>query len=45
MSPAPLPEREHMLIQGATILSVDPDIGEIASGDIEVRDGVIVAVG
>lgn len=41
----PLPDRGHLLIRGATILSQDPDVGELAHGDIEVRDGLIVAVG
>ena len=45
MSSAALPTRGHLLIHGATILSVDPDIGELARGDLEIDDGVIVAVG
>lgn len=40
-----LPDRSHLLLRGATILSMDPAVGELASGDVEVRDGLIVAVG
>jgi cytosine/adenosine deaminase-related metal-dependent hydrolase len=40
-----LPARGHLLIRGATILSMDPDVGELEVGDIEVRDGETVAVG
>jgi cytosine/adenosine deaminase-related metal-dependent hydrolase len=42
---SPLPERSHLLIRGAIILSQDPIVGELARGDIEIRDGVIAAVG
>jgi cytosine/adenosine deaminase-related metal-dependent hydrolase len=44
MSSAGSLPRGHVLIRGATILSLDPDIGELDRGDIEVRDGVIAAV-
>lgn len=40
-----LPARTHLLLRGATILSMDPAVGELASGDVEVRDGAITAVG
>lgn len=40
-----LPAREHLVIRGATILSQDPEVGELPVGDIEVQDGRIVAVG
>ena len=43
--PPTLPERGHLVIRGATVLSMDPAIGELTSADVEVRDGVIVAVG
>ena len=35
----------HWLIRHATVLSMDPQIGELSDADIELRDGVIVAVG
>jgi cytosine/adenosine deaminase-related metal-dependent hydrolase len=41
----PLPDRGHFVIRGATILSMDPQVGELEQGDIEVRDGRIEAIG
>src|SRR5262245_5710611 len=41
---APLPPRREFVIRGATVLSMDPAIGDFASGDVHVRDGAIVAV-
>lgn len=41
---APLPARGHVVIRDAIILSQDDTIGE-PRGDIEIRDGAIVAVG
>ncbi len=41
---APLPARSHVVIRGATILSQDETVGELL-GDIEIRDGSIIAVG
>ena len=32
------------MIRGATVLTLDPKIGDLARGDVHVRDGVIVAV-
>ncbi|GAB3274333.1 amidohydrolase family protein [Kineosporia babensis] len=37
--------RGHYLIKGAALVSVDPEIGNRAKADIEVKDGTIVAVG
>ena len=42
---APLPPREHFVIRGAHVLSMDAAVGELARGDVHVRDGRIVAVG
>ena len=42
---APLPPREHFVIRGAHVLSMDAAVGEFARGDVHVRDGRIVAVG
>ena len=41
---APLPPRGEFVIRGATVLTMDPAIGDFASGDVHVRDGAIVAV-
>src|SRR5262244_828532 len=41
---APLPPRREFVIRGATVLSMDPGVGDFASGDVHVRDGAIVAV-
>jgi cytosine/adenosine deaminase-related metal-dependent hydrolase len=42
---ANLPARGEFVIRGARILSMDPSIGDFDSGEIHVRDGVIVGVG
>jgi cytosine/adenosine deaminase-related metal-dependent hydrolase len=41
---APLPPRGEFVIRGATVLSMDPNVGDFATGDVHVRDGAIVAV-
>lgn len=41
---APLPVRAHLVIRDAIVLSQDDGLGELR-GDIEIRDGAIVAVG
>lgn len=41
----PLPQRADYLVRGATIVTMDPAIGDFATGDLHVRDGAIVAVG
>ena len=40
-----LPPRGEWLIQGATVLTLDPKLGDFPRGDVHVRDGRIVAVG
>jgi len=45
MTEGSLPNRGEYLIRGGAIVSVDPDIGSLASGDIHVLDGRIVEVG
>ena len=42
---APLPQRAELLIRGATVLTMDPAVPDLASGDVHVRDGAVVAVG
>ena len=44
-APVPLPARGELVVRGAHVLSMDPAIGELASGDVHVRGGAIVAVG
>jgi cytosine/adenosine deaminase-related metal-dependent hydrolase len=41
---ATLPPRGEFVIRGATVLSMDPSIGDLAPGDILVRNGAIVTV-
>jgi cytosine/adenosine deaminase-related metal-dependent hydrolase len=41
---ATLPARGEFVIRGATVLSMDPAIGDLAPGDILVRNGAIVTV-
>jgi 5-methylthioadenosine/S-adenosylhomocysteine deaminase len=40
-----LPQRANLVIRGAYVVSMDPAIGELPSGDVHVRDGQIVSVG
>jgi len=42
---APLPARGEFVIRGASVLTMDPSLGDFAPGDVHVRDGAIVAVG
>jgi len=39
-----LPARGEFVIRGATILSMDPGVGDFVRGDVHVRDGAIVGV-
>jgi 5-methylthioadenosine/S-adenosylhomocysteine deaminase len=41
----PLPPRTEFVIRGAYVMSMDPAIGDVAGGDVHVRNGQIVAVG
>jgi cytosine/adenosine deaminase-related metal-dependent hydrolase len=40
----PLPARGDFVIRGATVLTMDPKIGDFERGDVHVRNGVIVGV-
>jgi 5-methylthioadenosine/S-adenosylhomocysteine deaminase len=40
-----LPGRGEFVIRGAHVLTLDPAIGDFATGDVHVRDGAIAAVG
>lgn len=42
---ATLPARAEFVIRGAHVLTMDPTLGELPSGDVHVRDGAIIAVG
>jgi cytosine/adenosine deaminase-related metal-dependent hydrolase len=41
---AKLPPRGEFVIRAATVLTMDPKIADLASGDVHVRDGAIIAV-
>jgi cytosine/adenosine deaminase-related metal-dependent hydrolase len=40
-----LPGRGEFIVRGAYVMTMDPDLGDIADGQIHVRNGEIVAVG
>ena len=42
---APLPPRRELVIRGATVLTMEPGLGDFETGDVHVRDGAIVAIG
>ncbi len=42
---APLPPRGEFIIRDATVLTMDPKIGDLATGSVLVQGGAIVAVG
>src|SRR5947209_7959916 len=42
---APLPPRRELVIRGASVLTMDPSLGDFETGDVHVRDGAIVAIG
>jgi len=42
---AALPVRGEFVVRGAHVLTMDPGIADLTSGDVHVRDGAIVAVG
>lgn len=35
----------HLLIRNASVITMDPKLGDLPEGDVQLRDGVIVAVG
>ncbi len=39
------PERSHLVIRGAHVLTMDPGLGDIRRGDVHIDGGEIVAVG
>src|SRR5438874_1017705 len=45
-NPAPrLPGRGNFVIRNAYVMTMEPETGDVASGDVHVKDGMIVAVG
>ena len=40
-----LPARGEFVVRGAHVLTMDPNLGDLVTGDVHVRDGAIVAVG
>lgn len=40
-----LPSRGEFIIRGASVLTMDPSLGDLVDGDIHVRNGEIIAVG
>ena len=42
--PEALPGRGEFVVRGAHVLTMDAGIGDLPSGDVHVRDGVIVAI-
>ena len=42
---ADLPQRGEFIVRNAHVLTMDASLGDLARGDVHVRDGTIVAVG
>ena len=42
---APLPSRAELVLRNAYVMTMDPVLGDIAGGDVHIRNGEIVAVG
>jgi cytosine/adenosine deaminase-related metal-dependent hydrolase len=40
-----LPPRGEFVVRNAYVVTMDPNLGDIANGDVHVRDGALVAVG
>ncbi len=40
-----LPQRETVLIRGAYVMTLEAELGDVAGGDVLIRDGAIAAVG
>ena len=43
--PVRLPPRTNFVIRNAFVMTMEPGTGDIAGGDVHVKDGVIAAVG
>jgi 5-methylthioadenosine/S-adenosylhomocysteine deaminase len=44
-APAKLPARGEMVLRNGYVMTMDPQLGDIAGGDVHIRNGEIVAVG
>jgi cytosine/adenosine deaminase-related metal-dependent hydrolase len=42
---APLPSRSELVLRNAYVITMDPVLGDIAGGDVHIKNGEIVAVG
>ena len=42
---APLPVRSELVLRNGYVLTMEPTLGDIAGGDVHIRNGQIVAVG
>ncbi len=42
---APLPSRGELLLRNGYVMTMDPALGDIAGGDVHIRNGEILAVG
>src|SRR5471030_2091177 len=40
-----LPQRGNFLVRGGQVLTMDDTLGDLAKGDVHVREGAIVGVG
>jgi len=40
-----LPPRGELVLRNAYVMTMDPELGDIAGGDVHIKDGQIVAVG
>jgi cytosine/adenosine deaminase-related metal-dependent hydrolase len=40
-----LPARRELLLQNGYVMTMDPELGDIAGGDVHIKNGAIVAVG
>jgi len=42
--PSSLPQRDELLLRGGHVMTMDPSSGDIARGDVHIRDGRIIDV-
>jgi cytosine/adenosine deaminase-related metal-dependent hydrolase len=42
---AALPQRRELLLRNAYVVTMDPALGDVAGGDVHIRNGEVVAVG
>ena len=43
--PGALPPRRELLLQNAYVMTMDPELGDIAGGDVHIKNGAIAAIG